>query len=300
MKRRQGLILAITGASLWGLSGVSSQFLFSVGIMPVWLVGMRLLLAGLMMLIFAWATPKLRKQVLGIWKVKASRRQLLLFSLFGFLPAQLAFFMTISYSNVATAASLQFLNPLFTIIFCAIACRCFPSKMETSTIFLSLAGTILLVTNGNFGSLVLSPLAIFWGLLSAVGAVFYSVLPKQLLQEYDATVVVGWGMFLGGLPLAPIVFTATVPTMTTSTILNIIFVVIVGTLMASITYIKSLEFLPAATAQMLGSFEPLVATIVCVLALHESFGMFEILGMILIVSVVFIQFGMDKVLSLQK
>lgn len=294
MKRKQGLMLAILGASLWGLSGVSSQFLFANGFSPVWLVGMRLLLAGFIMLIFAWLNPYLKRQVMGIWQVAADRKQLLLFSFLGFLPAQLSFFLTISYSNVATAAALQFLNPLFTIVFGAICCRCLPSKMETSTILLSVVGTFLLVTNGNLHSLVLSPQAIFWGLLSAVEAVFYSVLPQKLLQQYDAIVVVGWGMFLGGLPLAPLVVTSHMPALNLALGLNIMFVVLIGTLLASLAYIKSLAFVPAAITQMLSSFEPLVATIVCVLVLHEALGGFELVGIILIVSVVFLQFVSDK------
>lgn len=288
-KRHHGILLAILGASLWGLSGVSSQYLFQYHFSPIWLVGMRLFIAGLLMLLFAVTRVKLRSQLLRIWQAPSSRKQLLLFSFLGFLPAQLSFFLTISYSNVATAAALQFLNPLFTIIYCSIRCRCLPSRTETLTIILSVLGTFLLVTNGNFSSLVLSPLALFWGLLSAIGAVFYSVLPQRLLDNYDATIVVGWGMLLGSLPLLPFVCLIALPVISGPIIMNIIFVVLAGTLLASLSYIKSLAFLPAATTQMLGSFEPLTATVVCMLLLHQHLGVFEIIGMLLIISVVFIQ-----------
>ena len=60
MKRKQGLILAILGASFWGLSGVSSQFLFKQPFSPIWLVGMRLFVAGLLMLLFAASQPQLK------------------------------------------------------------------------------------------------------------------------------------------------------------------------------------------------------------------------------------------------
>ena len=294
MKRKQGLILAILGASFWGLSGVSSQFLFKQPFSPIWLVGMRLFVAGLLMLLFAASQPQLKAQTFKIWQSSSSRKQLLLFSFLGFLPAQLAFFLTIGYSNVATAAALQFLNPLFTIIYCTLKKRCLPNRIEMITIGLSLGGTLLLVTNGNFGSLSLAPLALFWGIVSAIGAVFYSLLPQKLLNDYDATIVVGWGMFLGSLPLLPVVFLIALPAFSVPIIINIVFVVLVGTLLASLAYIKSLAFLPAATTQMLGSFEPLTATLACMLVLQDKLGGFEILGMVLIVSVIFIQFGFSK------
>ncbi|MHA8111427.1 DMT family transporter [Lactobacillaceae bacterium Melli_B4] len=289
-RQRRGIILAISGASLWGISGVASQFLFSeVGLSPIWLVGIRLMIGGFLALLLALWNPVTRTSVWEIWKKPKNRHQLILFSLFGFLPSQLSYFMSINYGNVATAASLQFLSPVFTIIYFMLFKHVLPKRIELITIILSVIGTILLITNGNFSMFVVTPLAIFWGLMSGIGQVSYSILPKPLLDNYDSKIVVGWGMFLGGLPLLPSVLLTKLPTLSLVSAFDIAFVIIAGTLLACLFYISSLNYVIPAVAQMLGSFEPLTAAVFSILVLSQRFGLIEIIGMLMIISVVFIK-----------
>ncbi|MHA8138550.1 DMT family transporter [Lactobacillaceae bacterium Scapto_B20] len=289
-QQRRGVILAISGASLWGVSGVASQFLFNqVGVSPIWLVGIRLMLGGLLALLLALWNPTTRCSVWQIWVKPKTRKQLILFSLFGFLPSQTAYFMSINYGNVATAAALQFLSPAFTIIYLLLFKHLLPKLVELITIIISIIGTVLLVTNGNFTMFVVTPLAIFWGLISGIGQVSYSILPKPLLDNYDSKIVVGWGMFLGGLPLLPNVMLTNLPTISLMGWFDIAFVVIAGTLLACLFYISSLNYIFPAVAQMLGSFEPLTAAGCSILVLNQQFGIIEIIGMLMIISVVFIQ-----------
>lgn len=66
------------------------------------------------------------------------------------------------------------------------------------------------------------------------------------------------------------------------------FVVIFGTLIAFYLYIDSLRYIKPTEASLLGSSEPLSATIVTIFWLHVSLGMFELLGGICIICTVLI------------
>ena len=48
-KRNQGIMLAIIGTMFWGISGPFAQALFAQNVKPLWLVGARLLLAGILL-----------------------------------------------------------------------------------------------------------------------------------------------------------------------------------------------------------------------------------------------------------
>ncbi|WP_235315869.1 EamA family transporter [Ligilactobacillus ruminis] len=58
-KRNQGIMLAIIGTMFWGISGPFAQALFAQNVKPLWLVGARLLLAGI--LLSVWGGLRLIK-----------------------------------------------------------------------------------------------------------------------------------------------------------------------------------------------------------------------------------------------
>lgn len=64
MQRREqlrGIALTIIGGIFWGLAGVCGQYLFEErGLTAKWLVSVRLVLAGLILLLTVWAKQKSR------------------------------------------------------------------------------------------------------------------------------------------------------------------------------------------------------------------------------------------------
>nr|WP_243686307.1 EamA family transporter [Lentilactobacillus rapi] len=65
--------------------------------------------------------------------------------------------------------------------------------------------------------------------------------------------------------------------------------VIFGTMLAYLFYLQSLSYIQPTTASVLGSFEPLSATILSILLLGISFGLPETIGGILILGTVGLQ-----------
>ncbi|WP_370900138.1 EamA family transporter [Chryseobacterium gossypii] len=124
--------------------------------------------------------------------------QLVTFSITGMLAVQYTYFAAIKHSNAATATVLQYAGPVFIAIYLAFRNKKLPLFLEVIAIILAVAGTFLLVTHGNIGSLSISPTALFFGIASAITLAIYTLQPVKLLSKYKSSVVIGWGMFCGG------------------------------------------------------------------------------------------------------
>lgn len=67
--RTKGILLVIIGAMLWRISGTVAQYLFQKkGFSPEWLVVIRLLLSGIMLLTYAFI--KIKQDIWKIWNAK--------------------------------------------------------------------------------------------------------------------------------------------------------------------------------------------------------------------------------------
>ncbi|EHS86890.1 Drug/metabolite exporter family protein [Limosilactobacillus gastricus PS3] len=287
-KQTKGIILAIAGASLWGGSGAAVQYLFTdTNLKTEWIVAIRMLFAGLMLLI--WSVGKQRSQLVMILHDHVSWWKIILFALLGVTNSQLSYFFAVKYSNAPTATVLQYLSPILIIIWMAIVTKRWPRRIDLISIGLALVGTFYLVTGGNIHSLMLTHQALAWGLWSAVAAALYTLLPRQLMQKYDASVMCGVAMFIGGIILSPILFIEAGPQLNILDWLLVAYVVIFGTALAYTLFVQSIRYVSPSVTGILSAFEPLVATILAVTLLGTRLTFATTLGSLLIVATTLIQ-----------
>lgn len=289
MKNRSvGIWLAIIGSFFWGAAGTVAQFLFNnYSLSPQWLVGIRLLTSGFLLLAFILFVKK--EPILKIWQNKNSVMLLLAFSFLGMLPSQFTYFMAIKYGNAATATILQFTGPLFIIIFIALRQLKLPRRIDCISIIIAMIGTILLVTKGHLNTLSLAPMAVFWGLLAGLSQASYTLLPKKLLSDFSSLIVVGWAMLLGSIPFIPIISTRQLSIINWKIAVSLVFIIIFGTILAYLFYILSLKYIEPAITGVLSAFEPLTATVLSVTLLHLHLNFIEIIGAFLIILTAFLQ-----------
>ena len=276
------------GASMWGGSGVAGQYLLQdCGFSTEWLVVSRMLLAGVILLLIDTCIYK--ESILHIWQDKKDALEVLLFAVFGMLAVQYTYFACIKAGNAATATVLQYLMPVFIVGYTALRVWRFPRYQEMLCVGMAVGGTFLLVTHGSLDTLSISPQALFWGLAAAVAAAFYTMQPKRLIRKWRPTLVVGWGMLLGGTalsflcppwnfvgiwhPLAGLIYA---------------YIIIFGTVVAFGCYLGSMKYIQPAEASILGSLEPLSAIVFSLLFLDASFGLMDLLGTALILGTVFL------------
>lgn len=277
---------AIVAALIWGFSGNFGQFLFEQrDISFQWLVSLRLLCAGSLILIFALLQKN--RGVWDIWKDKKDRLDIVLFALLGAFAIQYTFFAAIKHSNSATATVMQYGGPVFIAVYLAFVTKVWPKPKEYVAIFLAVAGTFLLVTHGSFESLSISPAAAFWGVLSALSLAYYTVKPVNLLRKYSSHVVIGWGMLIGGIASCFVH-----PVWQTGgewdglTWLFVAFIVIFGSIISFNLYLLAVKLIGAQKASLLSSAEPLAAIIVAVVWLRVSFLLMDWLGTICVIATI--------------
>ena len=277
-----GLLMALSSAIFWGISGTCAQFLFEKkGLDPAWLVTWRMILAGTILVIFSVITEK--KVAFDIWKKPKNATKLLLFGILGMVAVQFTYFYSISLSNAATATILQYIGPVFVVAYYAIKNRKWPMLAEYAALVLALSGTFLLVTHGSLDELVISEQAIFWGILSALALAFYTIQPVGLLRTFSPAAVTGWGMLVGGIFFSLYTQPWSISgEWTSATWLAFSYIVLFGTVTAFYFFLKSVTIIGATYASLLCSVEPLAAAMTAVFWLGVSFTGIDWLGTILI------------------
>lgn len=286
--RTKGILLVLIAATAWGVSGTVAQFLFhQQGFSTDWLVVIRLLLAGLGLLIFAHIVGK--QNIWSIWKNTKDLLQLVVFGIIGMLGVQYTFFMAIEQGNAATATVLQYLAPVIIALYFCFRNKSLPVKYEVMAIVFALGGTFLLVTKGNIHSLAISGSAFGWGISSAFALAFYTLYPVKLLSKWGTMLTVGWGMMIGGIGLSfihpPWRFEGH---WSATSFLAVTFVVLVGTLIAFLCFMESLKYINASEASLLACIEPLSAAFLAVAWLHVPFSPIEWIGALSIIATIFI------------
>lgn len=270
--------MILTAASLWGFNGTVAQYVFQQGVEPGTLVTVRMLGSGVLLLLLGLLQKN--ENVVNVWKSSVDRRKVIFFGLVGILGSQYTFFEAIDKGNAAAAALLQYMGPLFIMLYVAMRLRKMPSGKEFTALFLAVGGTSLLVTNGSFDSLNIPATAVIWGLTSAITLAVYTLYPVQLLSKWGSVVVVGWGMVVGGLALSfidpPWEIAAQISSINTG--FFVLFVVIFGTLVPYYLFIDSLRLIQPTEASIIACAEPLAAVIASIVWLHVPFGFVQSLG----------------------
>lgn len=283
-----GTIMALTGGTCWGFSGCCGQFLFEQkGVQAPWLVAVRLFFAGIL-LIAAGVMFNGRKN-LSIFKRKQDTIHLLAFALFGITFCQFTYFMAIQASNAGTATVLQYLSPVLILFVVCIRGRRVPKGLEMAAIVLSLLGTFIIGTHGDIHSFHITGEALFWGLLAAVSAMIYTMIPGGMILKYDIYQVLGFGMLIGGIAMSLVVRPWTYDIMwDTGTTGALIGVIVVGTALAFGLYLQGVSLIGPLKGSIMGSVEPISAVIISVLWLKTSFAAADFIGFALILGAVFV------------
>lgn len=283
-----GAVCGLMTGICWGVSGVFGQFLFETrGVETAWLVPIRLTTAGILMLIYLFATK--REETIALMKNRRDFIQTILAGVFGTMMFQLTFFGTVQRSNAGTATVLQYLAPVMIMIYVCVRKKKLPKKLETLSIVLAVAGIFLISTHGNVNSLVMTPEALLWGIGCAFFMFLNTVLPESLYTRHASTVVVGWALLFGGIVLSlvfkPWQYTVHIDV---AVIISLFFIIIGGSVAAYLFYANSVKLIGPTKASLFSCIEPVTATILSALWLKTSFMWIDLIGFALILSTIFI------------
>ena len=284
----RGMTLASLASSLWAVSGISGEILFKkFNFSSDWLVSTRTLISGILLFLIVIFIEK--KSILRPLKNKIDCAGIILFGTAGMYLVQYTYFKTIELSNVSFATILQFTAPFFIFIYESIKNKKVPAVSTVILLLMTILGVIFIATKGNFSNLSVSLEALLLGVISAIMIAFYSTYPKKLLKKYGSITVVGWGMIVGSIisnvihPIWKIE-----GDVNTQSIIQVMIVVILGTSIAYLIYIASLNYISSSLAGILTAFEPVLAAILSVVFFGLKFSFIELIGFLLVFVSIFI------------
>ena len=283
----RGCICSAVGAIIWGITGTVGQYLLTHYNMDAyWITNIRMFFGGLMLLLLA--LPH-RNAMAGMLINKNDIFHLLGYAITGLLMSQLAFYICISYSNSGTAAILCSLSVVMMAGISCVGGRRMPSLREALSIALAVIGVFLLATNGDITSMVLSPIGLFWGLVSAVGVVFYSYMSQKLVWKWGSVPVNAVGMFLGGICITLYVHPwLTIPDLDVTGCILLAALVLLGTDLTYILFLRGVGDIGPIKATLFGTLEPVSAAFFSSLCLGTVFEIPELAGFVCILLTVFL------------
>ena len=289
-----GMLSTFVGGTLWGINGVMGNYLFlNKNVTTPWLIPYRLILAGFLLLGYLYY--KKGSKIFDILKNPKDLLQIVLFGLIGMLGTQYTYFSAIQFSNAAIATVLTYFGPTLVLIYMCLREKRKPLKYEIVSICLSSFGVFLLATHGDITSLQISFKALIWGILSALSVVFYTVQPESLLKKYGASIVVAWGMMIGGIFIAFVAKPWNISvTFDFVTFLVLMLIIVFGTIIAFILYLTGVNIIGPTKASIIACIEPVAATICAILFLGVTFDFLDLIGFLCIISTIFIVAYFDK------
>lgn len=280
-KKEKGTMMTLAAGLAWGISGISGQYLMSHGVHVNLLTSLRLLITGIFLL--SLARSKQKEHLVAAWKQPKFLKQVLLFSIFGLVLNQYAFLRAIHLTNAGTATVLQYMAPILILSIVCILNRQRPTSFEIIAIAMAILGTYMIATHGKLGSLAITPKGLMWGLGSAITYSIYILLPVKLIHEWGSTIVIGSGMFIGGILFSLVTKAWQYPLqINVMSILAYIGIIGIGTIFAYTFFLKGISIVGAVKGSLLASVEPVSSVFLTVLVLGEIFYPIDLLGMLFI------------------
>ena len=262
---KRGVLLTLIGGTCWGFSGASGQFLFThYQANPMWLTSMRMCFAGLLITLFGALTQKEAMK-----RLVSQKKDLIKTFGFGFvlMLCQFTYLQAINTSNAGTASVLQYLSPIYIMIFVCLTSKRLPNKIEALCIVLALGGAFVIATHGRLNGLALTPTGLFWGIACGFTSAAYSIYPKRLMAVYGSVPVTGIGMLFGGVVLLCAGKTWT---------------------LAPALYLQGVVDIGPIKASMIASIEPVSATLFAFVWLSTPFKGIDLVGFAMILVTIFL------------
>ena len=280
-KAFKGTLFTVIAGIAWGLSGTSGQYLMAHGISALVLTNIRLIIAGLLLVLLSYIKSK--EQFLAFLKDKSSLFSLLLFSLFGLFLNQLAYLSAIQETNAGTATVLQYVCPVGILAYTCIKDKIAPTLAEIISMILAIGGTFLIATHGQLDQLSMTPAGLFWGLFSALTYALYIILPIKLIQKWGSILVIGVGMTISGFVAVPFtgIIGASLP-MSFDIFLAFVGIILIGTVFAYTAFLKGASMVGPVKSSLLASIEPISAVFFAFIIMGDIFYPVDFLGMAMI------------------
>lgn len=276
-----GYLCAVAAAMLWGVAGPVAKYLFNQGVTAVALTQIRMTLSFVLMMVFFLLA---RRDLARIGPKDIP--YLAMLGIGGFALVQIAYYSAIARIQVAAAILLEYMAPIFILMYAAIFMKEKVTRAKLGALILAVAGCTLVAGIYSLDVLKLNLPGVAWGLMSAAAFAFYTLYGQAGLRKYNVltlfTYSSGFGAIMWWVLNPPHIFFAT--QYQPSVWLAFLYIVVFGTIAPFVLYLKALEYMEASRVSITSTLEPFFAGLIAFLFIGETMGALQVLGGALVIA----------------
>jgi len=264
---RNGMGFALLAALFWGVSGAVAADAFAA-VSPAQVSEVRALVTSAFFIPFAWYRG-----------VLSPRGGLIKFALFGINLAivNVTFYWAIERLGVGPGATLQFLAPIFVLLWMVVAQRRHVAGAVWIAGVVAVSGVFLIteawhLEGGDW-------IGVMWGLVSAVAFASYLVVGEHLGRTYPSMTIVTWGFIFASVVWLIFQPLWEFPTELTGIVwAELIWVAIMGTALPFLFEVSALRRATSGIVGVIATTEPVFAATVAWVWLGQVLSPVQILG----------------------
>lgn len=282
---KKGLIFILLSTTFWGLTGTVTKIIFRSSVDPLVLVQVRLVLSFLIIFTYLYFTSR--------DKLKIQTKDIPYFALYGVIGmsmVQFTYLYAISRINVGIAVFLQSTCTIMIFSFMILTKKEKLNRLKAMSLILSMSGGYLMLFGFNGINLMIDPVGLTFGLLSALFAAVNTLLSKKGLLKYHPTTVLTYGLGFGALLWVIIIppWKVFQQGYDMTHFLFFLYIAVFSTVVPFILYFNGLYRISPTTASIIGTFEPLMATLIAFIILDEKMSLGQIFGALFVLSSIMI------------
>jgi len=271
----------MAAAALWGGLGPMARALYAGGFTAGEVAALRI---GICALILIAAARLWLGAARVIWRREPGWA--IAHAALGVVAYNLCFFAAIHEIGVARAVTLLYSAPIWALVFSYLVLGERPTTRQIVLALVALAGVLLVV--GVFDAAgALSPLGALLGLAAGAAYALYPVLGRRLMRRASPGAVMASSFVLAAVMLVfwPTSWHAVarlVASASWSTIGLLAGISVIGTLLAYVLFTRGLTSVPAATAGVVATVEPVVGILLAAVLFDERLAIDQWVGVALI------------------
>jgi len=268
-KKNIGLLYLALTIVLFSTFEVASKML-SPYMKPTQITFYRFMIGGLVLLPFALVRIAKKKIIL-------TYMDFIKFTILGVVNIVISMGLIqlgLVYANASVCAVLFSINPLFVMLFARFLLNEKITVPKLAGLAFGVAGIVILFLD-SMARKTSTLTGLILILASAICFAFYTVLGKKLITEkVDSLIVTTFSFLIGSVFMIPIQMVIAVPLFpdVSSVIPQLLYMSIMVTGLAYVTYFEGLSRLEAGAGSMLYFAKPALASLLAIIVLHETVG----------------------------
>lgn len=279
----KGMMLAILGASLWGVMGIFVRGLSASGYSSYDIAFLRCLLAGIGFFLFKAIT-----QPRGL---KINFKGLCICFLYGILAYAMGFVcygIAVERIPVAVATVLMFMSPIWVAVLGVLVFKEKLGKQTVLVILICILGAAMVADVFGSAGGSMDIIGILAGIINGFGVALQIMIPRYFVKKYERDTMLVYGFLGAAVGLAFLTDFKTIGASlqgagAASVIVNVLCLGLLCTMVANVSVVKATAYINTTTCSILSSLEVVVGAVVGILIFHESMSVLQVIGAVVVV-----------------